>query len=246
MGRIGAIVRRLYAEQLGAELGSSSSTGGRKVPKGFVSRRLSRMREALTKRRTILWAVRIAVVLAVLAVLAETVFQFNKLTSSYTVVLARRADVDRELKRRENLIPNLVYAVSEYASYEQGVFRYVSDAREALKSIRSASPAGGMLEKLLPRLIALAEQYPDLKASGAMQDLIAETSNTEDRISDVKRDFNKAAELYNQYRTMVPGNLFALIFGFDAASYIGLDEDVDVPAINLAITAQPAAAAVGQ
>jgi len=87
----------------------------------------------------------------------------------------------------------------------------------------------------LPRLIALAEEYPDLKASGAMQDLIAEASNTEDRIADAKKDYNKQAEVYNQYRTIVPGNLFALIFGFEAVPYIGLDEQVKVPAIELKV-----------
>ncbi len=197
------------------------------------------MKKSLFAKRSVVWAIRIAVVLVVLFVVVETIFQFNRLVSWNTVVTARHADVDRELKRRENLIPNLVYAVSEYASYERGVFRYVSDAREALQMIRSGEPArskaSSVLEQLLPRLIALAEEYPDLKATQSMQDLISEAANTENRIADAKKDYNKAAEIYNQYRTIIPGNLFALIFRFKAVPYKGLEEDVEVPTIDLKV-----------
>jgi LemA protein len=154
--------------------------------------------------------------------------------------MARWADVEREYQRRENLIPNLVYAVSKYASYEQGVFKYVSDAREALKTIRSSETSGtqvsSLLEKTLSRLVALAEEYPDLKATQSIQDLIAEAANTENRIADAKKEYNHECEIYNQYQSVFPGNVFAFIYRFKPLPYIGLEEQVDVPVIDLDVT----------
>ncbi len=183
MRRMGAIVRRLYAE----ELKSAAADRAGSVKSGWFGarRKLSALKKALFKRRSIVWAIRIAAVLVVVLIVAEMVFQFNRFASWSTVVQARRADVAREYKRRENLLPNLVLAVSEYASYEQGVFRYVSDARDALSMIGDGdvpkAKTSSVWEQLSPRLIALAEQYPDLKTSGAIESLIAESALTEDR-----------------------------------------------------------------
>ncbi len=244
MRQIGAIVRRLYAEELKSAGNKPRSANGRG---SRAKRKLSRLKKALFKRRSVVWAMGLAAVLAVLFVFAETIFQFNRLTSWYTTVSARRADVDRELKRRANLIPNLVYAVSKYASYEQGVFKYVSDAREALKMVRSGdtpkTKISGVLGELLPRLVALAEEYPDLKTSRAIQDLIAQLGETENRIAEAKKDYNKAAETYNQYRTIVPGNLFGFVLGFSLVEYIGMDEAVEVPTIDLDVSESGAAGA---
>jgi len=236
MRRMGAIVRRLYAEELKSapDKRSASPAPGRW---SGTRRRLSRIRKAIFRRRSVVWALRIIAILTLLFVVAETIFQFNRLTSWNTVVMARRADVDRELKRRGNLLPNLIYAVSQYATYEQGVFRYVADAREALKMMQGPdvrkTPASTVLERILPRLVALAEQYPDLKTSAAIQDLITEASNTENRIADAKQDYNKAAEIYNQYCTTFPGNFFAVVFDFESVGYMGLEEEVEVPAMEL-------------
>lgn len=245
MMRIGAIVRRLYAEELKDPAADPRGRGRRSWPR--TRSRLSAMKKSLFGKRSVVWAIRIAAVLVVVFVIVETIFQFNRLMSWSTIVTARCADVDRELKRRENLIPNLVYAVSEYASYERGVFRYVSDAREALQMMRSGeapgSKASSVLEQLLPRLIALAEEYPDLKATQSIQDLISEVANTENRIAEAKKEYNKAAEVYNQYCTMFPGNLYVFIFRLERAPYIGLDEQVEVPAIDLKVTERDAGGA---
>jgi LemA protein len=240
MSRIGGMVRRLYQEELKAD----SNNGGRTTngKPGRKNRKLKVIKEALTNRRTVVWCIRIVVVLVALVIALEAVFQFNRLTAWYTVVTARRADVDREFQRRKNLIPNLVFAVSKYAAYEQGVFKYVSDARETLKMIRSSdasrSQVSNVLEKTLSRLVALAEQYPDLKATQSIQDLIKEAANTENRIADVKEKYNKASEIYNQYRTTFPGNVFAFIYRYKALPYIGLEESLAVPVIDLKITEQ--------
>jgi LemA protein len=238
MSRIGAIVKKLYQEELNPTANKAAGTkdeGGSRMRKKFRA-----LKNALGSWRTAVWAIRIVVVLVVLFIVAESIFQYNRLTSWQVVVTARRADLDRELQRRENLIPNLVFAVSKYAAYEQGVFKYVSDAREALKTVRSSeasrTQANSILENTLSRLVALAEQYPDLKATQSIQDLIAEAANTENRIAGAKEKYNKACEIYSQYRTIFPGNVFAFIYRFKPLPFIGVEEDLEVPVIDLDIT----------
>ena len=240
MSRIGAVVRRLYGEELEPSANKKVVGTADERPRSKSKRRkLTAFKNALGNRRTVIWVIRIAVVLVALFILAEGIFQFNRLNSWHVVVSARRADLEREFQRRENLIPNLVFAVSKYAAYEQGVFKYVSDARETLKTIRSSetsrTQANSVLEKTLSRLIALAEQYPDLKATQSIQDLIKEAANTENRIADAKGKYNKACEIYNQYRSIFPGNVFAFIYRFGPLPYIGMEEDLKVPVIDLDI-----------
>lgn len=238
MVRFGAMVRKLYERELKpVPTKETASTKGRLRR---IRSRLTGVKKALTKRRTVVWIVRVAVILLALVIVVEAVFQFNVLMAWYTVALARRADVDSELKRRENLMPNLVSLISEYTAYERGVFKHVSDARETLNAMRSSgisgSKAASVLEKALSGLVALAEDYPDLKATQSIQDVIKEAANTENRIADAKIKYNKACEIYNQYRTTFPGNVFALVYRFKAFPYIGLEEEVKVPSIDLKIT----------
>ena len=204
-----------------------------------MRRKLTALKNALGKRRTAVWIIRIVVVLVALFVVAESVFQFNLLVSWHTKTMARQADVEREYQRRENLIPNLVYAVSKYAVYEKSVVKDVAEARTDLMKIRnseiSESQISSLLEKTLSRLIAWAEEYPDLKATQSVQDLIAEASNTEDRIADAKQKYNETCEVYNQYQSTFPGNVFAFIYRFKPLPYVGL-EDVNVPVIDLNMT----------
>jgi len=240
MSRIGAIVKRLYGEDVKPSNKVNKAGAEMNERPNRKKNRLAAFKKALGSRRTRVWTIRIVMILFVLFLIAESVYQFNLFVSWDTVVMARRADVEREFQRRENLIPNLVYAVSKYAAYEQGVFKYVSDAREALKTIRSSQTSGtqasNLLEKTLSRLVALAEEYPDLKATRSIQDLIAEAANTENRIADVKENYNKACETYNQYLSIFPGNVFAFIYRFKHPPYIGLEESVNVPVIDLDMT----------
>jgi len=234
MSRIGAIVRRLYQEELKP---AANKAAGTKDERGSrMRRKLTALKNALGKRRTAVWIIRIVVVLFALFVVAEAIFQFNRFAAWKTKVMARRADVEREYQRRENLIPNLVYAVSRYGAYEQGVFKHISGVRAELMKIQnseiSQSQISGVLEKALSRLIAWAEEYPDLKATQSVQDLIAEAANTEDRIADAKKEYNKDCEVFNQYLSVFPGNVFAFIYRYKPLPYIGL-EDVNVPVIDL-------------
>ncbi|MHC4293967.1 MAG: LemA family protein [Planctomycetota bacterium] len=238
MSLIGTIVKRVYAEDLKDKV-NSPGVNRRLRPTNKVTRGLAAFRNPATRRSIKIWAIRIFVVLFILFVLAEGFFQYNRFASWQTVVLARRADVEREYQRRENLIPNLVVAVSKYAKYEQRMFKHVSDARHTLQDIKGPKASkielSSTLKKALSGLVALAEQYPDLKATGSVQDLIKEAAVTENRIADAKEKYNKACEIYNQYRTIFPGNVFAFVYQFEAVPYIGLEEDVKVPQIDLNI-----------
>ncbi len=239
MSRIGVIVRRLYGEEL--KPAANKVVGTMDERDSRMRRKLTALKNALGKRRTVIWIIRIVVVLVALFVVGEAVFQFNRLVSWHTKVMARRADVEREYQRRKNLIPNLVYAVSRYGAYEQGVFKHVSGVRAELMKIQnseiSQSQISSVLEKALSRLIAWAEEYPDLKATQSVQDLIAEAANTENRIADAKKEYNKDCEVFNQYQSIFPGNVFAFIYRFKPLPYIGL-EDVNVPVIYLDMTGQ--------
>jgi len=240
MSRIGAIVKKLYGEEvkpvtnnIGAAMNAKTNRKKRK------KRRFENFKNALGSRRTMAWIIRIVIVLVVLFIAAESIFQFNRFAAWKTKVMARQADVEREYQRRENLIPNLVFAVSRYASYEQSVFKDVSEARSELMKIQnseiSQSQISSVLEKALSRLVALAEEYPDLKATQSVQDLIGEASNTEDRIAEAKKEYNKECEIYNQYLSIFPGNVFAFFYRYKSLPYMGL-EDVNVPVIDLDMT----------
>lgn len=237
MSRIGAIVRKLYGEEVKPVTNNIGAAMNAKTNR--KKRRFENFKNALGSRRTVVWIIRIVIVLVVLFIVAESIFQFNRFASWQTKVMARMADIEREFQRRENLIPNLVYAVSRYGMYEQGVFKYVSDAREALKTVRSSETSGtqtsSLLEKTLSRLVALAEEYPDLKATQSVQDLIKEAANTEDRIAEAKGKYNETCEIYNQYLSIFPGNIFGFIYRYKSLPYMGL-EDVNVPVIDLDMT----------
>jgi LemA protein len=229
----------MYQEEFKAYSGNAVGTKHRS---GRMQNKLTSFKETLTKRKTVLWIIRILVILFLLFILAEAIFQYNRFATYETKVMARKADVEREFQRRENLIPNLVFAVSRYGSYEQGVFKDVADARADLMMIQNSEMSQGqisnMLEKALSRLVAWAEQYPDLKATQSVQDLIREVSNTEDRIAEAKKTYNETCEIYNQYGSVFPGNVFAFIYRYKPLPYMGI-EDFHVPVVELEMTKPP-------
>lgn len=237
MSRIGAVVKRLYGDQVKPTYNNSGADMD--VKPSRRQKKLTKFRKALGNRRTLIWTIRVIMILFALLIAAESIFQFNRFAAWQTKVMSRQADVEREYQRRENLIPNLVFAVSKYATYEKGVFKDIADARSELMKIQkseiSQNQINSLLEKALSRLVAWAEEYPDLKATQSVQDLIKEASNTEDRIADAKKEYNKECELYNQYLSVFPGNVFAFIYRFKPLPYVGL-EDVNVPVIDLDIT----------
>lgn len=237
MSLIGSIVKSVYGKEMTANSGNGVKLKYQKW--GKARECIDALQKFLTSRRTMTLVIKGLIILLAMAIVVEAIFQFNLLASWYTTTSARRADVDREFKRRSNLIPNLVYAAENYAVYEKGVFKYVSDARKAMQAVQGSGAnsvaANNELSKALSRLIALAEEYPNLKATQPIQDLIRESANTENRIAEAKQKYNLAAEIFNQHISTFPGNLFGRIYGYTLVKYISTEESLEVPSLDLKI-----------
>ncbi|MBC8414503.1 LemA family protein [bacterium] len=163
-------------------------------------------------------AVRVAYFALVIAILAAAVFYYNFFIQNSYQVKMERAHIEAQLQRRNDLIPNLVTSVNNYASYEKNIFVHAADVRAAVKSIEEsvAKPEGMQLQDMsfLSKFQAVAEAYPALKASEAYKNLMKELSDTESMIADMRINYNRSANYHNSRIKMFPGNFFSLIFGF--------------------------------
>ena len=148
------------------------------------------------------------------------------------VVLSNRIDnslsqINVQLKRRADLIPNLIETVKGYAKHEKSIFNEVNKARKALVSAKGFSEkikANAVLENSLGRLFAIAENYPDLKANTNFLELQKELSSTEDRVAYSKQNYNDSILSYNNLCLKLPGVLFAKLFGKKEKRYIQIEE----------------------
>lgn len=168
----------------------------------------------------------IIIVVAVIALFL--IVTFNALVRLNQQAKEAWSDITVQLKRRADLIPNLVNAVKGYAKHESGVFAEVTKARaETLKAETpaQASEAEGDFQKALKSLFAVSEAYPDLKASQNFQQLQADLTDTEDKIQASRRFYNGVVRDFNTKRTTFPTNLFASILGFkEDKEFFELDE----------------------
>jgi LemA protein len=148
------------------------------------------------------------------------------------------ADIDTELKRRYDLIPNLVQTVKGYASYEKDVFERVTAARAAALASHG-SPADQARDENalvggLRQLVAVAEKYPDLKANQNYLELQRELSNTEERIQRARRFYNANVRDLNTRIEVVPSNMIASSFGFAKREFFEIDSvERAVPGVKL-------------
>ncbi|MEX2322481.1 MAG: LemA family protein [Acidimicrobiia bacterium] len=138
------------------------------------------------------------------------------------------AQVDVQLRRRYDLVPNLVETVKGYASHERQTFEEVVQARAAAmdaKSVPEQGEAENMLTGALRRLFALAEAYPELRASENFNNLQAELSDTENKIAVARQIYNDATLSYNNSVQTVPSNIVATVFRFQTLPYFETDGD---------------------
>ncbi|TLM97525.1 MAG: LemA family protein [Actinobacteria bacterium] len=176
----------------------------------------------------------IGVLLVVIALVV--IAMYNRL-----VVLRNRVDnawaqIDVQLKRRYDLIPNLVNTVKGYAAHEKETLEKVIQARNiamAASGVEQQAQAENMLSGALKSLFAVAEQYPDLKADQSFLKLQDELSNTEGKIAYARQFYNDSVMSFNTAIQQFPGNVFAGIFGFSVREYFEIEEgEAAVPQVQ--------------
>ena len=163
--------------------------------------------------------------------------QRNRLVTQKNEIDARWAQVDNDMKRRADLIPNLVETVKGYAKQEQAVIGEVANARAALLGAHSKQDeitANNQLSGAIGRLLVLQENYPQLKSNENFLRLQDELSRTENRIAVSRRDYNEAIKRYNTDVQLFPNNIAASIFGFqrDDAYFKTTEEEKKVPQVK--------------
>lgn len=160
-------------------------------------------------------------------------FTYNKLVTLKLRVEESWAQIDVQLKRRSSLIPNLVETVKGYAAHEKSVFENVTEARSRLMSAETPgqkAEADNMLTGALKSLFAVAEAYPELKASDNFGKLQEELSDTEDKIAYARQFYNQNVMEYNLRLRVFPDVFVANLFGFKAEEFFeaGEEERADV------------------
>ena len=164
------------------------------------------------------------IIIAIVAIIALwAVGQYNGLVKLRNLVKEAWKQIDVELQRRHDLIPNLVETVKGYATHEKGTFEEVTRARAAASSPGSGpaeqAAQENILTQALGKLFAVVENYPELKANVNFQQLQAELTNTEDRIAAGRRFYNANVRTLNTKVETFPTNIIAGMFGFKQAEY---------------------------
>ena len=178
--------------------------------------------------------------LAVLIVVVfYTVTIYNRLVKKRNQFKNAFAQIDVQLQRRHDLIPNLVETAQGYMTHERETLQRVTEARNGAvsaqkdaakdpgdgKSIQKLAGAENMLTRALGGLYAVSENYPDLKANQTMQQLMEELSSTENRVAFARQAFNDSVMTYNTFREQFPNNIFAGFFSFKPATLLELENE---------------------
>lgn len=177
--------------------------------------------------------VALIVIIGIIAILAFVAFgTFNGLVRLRNGYKNAFAQIDVQLTRRHDLIPNLVETAKAYMAHERGTFEAVSQARNAAIAARQAATANpgdpqamsqlsaseGALTGALGKLFAVSEAYPELKASQNMMQLSEELTSTENKVAFARQAYNDSVMAYNNKREVLPNSLFAGMFGFTPAA----------------------------
>ena len=137
------------------------------------------------------------------------------------------SDITVQLKRRADLIPNLINTVKGYAAHEKTVFENVTAARSAMLNVKGPAEAGkveNQFQQTMKSLVAVAEAYPDLKANENFKSLQAELTDTEDKIQAARRFYNGSARDLNTKIKTIPTSILANMLGFKIREFFGVDE----------------------
>ena len=171
------------------------------------------------------WNVNVWLIIAVFIIWVVSLY--NSLVRLRNQVEEGWSDIDVQLKRRYDLIPNLVESVKGYAKHEEGVFTKVTEARNLAMSATGAQAKGeaeNMLSGALKSLFAVAEAYPDLKASANFAKLQDELSDTENKIQAARRFYNGIVRDFNTAVQVFPTNVFANMMGFKGREFFEIED----------------------
>lgn len=169
----------------------------------------------------------IIILIIVLLLLGVMIWLYNSLVTLRNRVKNAWSQIDVQLNRRADLIPNLVESVKGYATHEKGVFEKVTQARSAVmsaKTVNQSQEANNMLTGALKSLFAVAENYPDLKANQNFLELQQQLAETEDKIAYSRQFYNDTVLMYNNKCQMFPSNLIASTFHFQEAEFFEIEE----------------------
>jgi LemA protein len=147
---------------------------------------------------------------------------YNKFTTQEEAIKASWGEVQNQIQRRNDLIPNLVETVKGYAAHEEGVYREIAESRSRLlaaKTPEETIQAANQQSAALGRLLAVAENYPQLKANEQFNRLMDELAGTENRIAVARGRYNERIQEYNTQRRRFPSNVTAKVFGFKEYPY---------------------------
>lgn len=165
-------------------------------------------------------SIRAAVVLAVAMTLSGC--SYNRFTSQEEAIKTAQSEVQNQLQRRNDLIPNLVETVKGYASQERDIFTAIAESRARMASAKTPDEqieAANAQTAALSRLLVVVENYPQLKSDANFQRLMDELAGTENRIAVARQRYNDAAREYNTLRRSFPSNVTAKMFGFKEYKY---------------------------
>lgn len=160
----------------------------------------------------------IAVIAVVVIIAGSLIGSYNGLVKLEASADTAYSDIQVQLQRRSDLIPNLVNTVKGYAAHETEVYTAVSDARAKLAgatTVEETAAADGELSSALSRLLAISEAYPELKANENFLSLQDELAGTENRVGVARKDYNEAVQTYNVKIRSFPTRILAGMFGFE-------------------------------
>ncbi len=163
----------------------------------------------------------LAPMVALLAI-AVSGCSYNRFTSQEEAIKTAQSEVQNQLQRRNDLIPNLVQTVKGYASQERDIFIAIADSRAKLMNAKTPDEqieAANAQTSALARLLVVVENYPQLKSDANFQRLMDELGGTENRIAVARQRYNESARQYNTLRRSFPSNVTAKVFGFKEYKY---------------------------
>jgi len=174
--------------------------------------------------------------LIVLGIVFWGIGQYNRVIAMDEEINAQWAQVENQLKRRYDLIPNLVETVKGYAKHEKELFENIAEARTRYfqaKDVKGKIEASNQLEGVLSRLLLLREAYPELKANESFLKLQDSLEGTENRIAVERKRYNDAVKVLNTYRRTVFGRFVAAIAGVSAGEYYDIPEgEAETPMVE--------------